>query len=144
MGNASRICRVARLLKPFDMKKSVIFAWATLCFLPLLFSFKEAPIPPTNAEGIIVRVAPSTHKKSFVIRLANLQQRPARIIIIDSYDRTRYSEKILGHNGYRKLINLKDLTPGEYTLYVLHPDESKSGTIKVGPGDLQISWNEEG
>ncbi len=126
------------------MKKSIVFAWAILCTLPALFSSEATTSPPEFPNEIIVKVAPVSKKKAFVLRMANLQQKPLRIMIQDADGNSYYSEKITDHNGYRKLFNLGHLDSGEYEILILHPNESKVGTITVGPKSAQVSWQQEG
>lgn len=76
--------------------------------------------------------------------MANLEKRPLRISITDTKGEVFYSEKVFGHNGYRKLINLRNLDSGVYKIMILHPKESKTGIIKVSPRAVQIDWQEAG
>lgn len=126
------------------MKKSALFSLAAFCALPFLFSFRQPVQPPTHQDGIMVKVKPMVAKKSFVLRLYNLQKKPTRVMIHDRQGHRLMSEKIMYHNGYRKLINLQQLNKGEYIFTILHPEESKTGTIKVGFNRLEIDFDESG
>ena len=122
------------------MKKTIIFAAAILCSLPLLFSFKNTVAPPVSPNGIIIKAVPMENQKAIKLRMANLQKKPVRILIKDLKGNTLYSEKVLGHNGYRQLINLRNLEPGEYMLHIMHPIESKVGTIELKTRSVEVSW----
>lgn len=125
------------------MKKSTVFACAILCAIPFLFSFKNIDPPVISSGGITVRLTSIESKKAFKLWLYNLQKKPVRIIIKNLKDQVIYSEKILNHNGYRKLINLKNIYTGKYIIQIMHPLESRIGTLRLSPKSVEVTWNKE-
>ena len=81
------------------------------------------------------------NQKAIKLRMANLLKKPVRIVIQDFNGQTYYSEKVLDHNGYRQLINLKNLMSGDYILRIMHPNESRVGTLKIHPKSVEVLWN---
>lgn len=125
------------------MKKSVVFACAILCAIPYLFAFKNMAPPNISGEGFTIRLTPIESQKAFKLRLYNLQKKPVRIIIKNLDNQIIYSEKVLNHNGYRKLINLKNIYTGKYIIQIMHPSESRVGILRLSPKSVEVTWNKE-
>ena len=125
------------------MKQSVIFTWVILCSIPLFFSFSNISPPMESSEKIIIKVVPMEYKKAFKLWMANLQKKPVRILIKDFKGHTLYSEKVLNHNGYRQLIDLRELDSGKYLIQILHPMESRVGTLRLKAKSVEISWTNQ-
>ncbi|MEZ4935689.1 MAG: hypothetical protein R2788_26590 [Saprospiraceae bacterium] len=125
------------------MKNSTVFACAIFCAIPFLFSFKNIPPPIFSNDGITVRLTPVESRKAFKLRLYNLQKKPVRIIIKNLNDQIIYSEKVFNHNGYRKMINLKNIYSGKYIIQIMHPSESRVGILRLNPKSVEVTWNKE-
>ena len=123
------------------MKKSPFFAGAMLCLSLFFCSFQSQPIPPVHADGITVKINTVQNERAIKLRAYNLQKKPTRIILQDKYDTKLISEKVMNHNGYRKLINLEGLNNGEYSLIILNPIESKNATITIKNKNVDVNWN---
>ncbi len=98
------------------------------------------PIDSTHQGSIIVKVQDTNEPKSLVLRLANLQQKPVQIMIFNDLGEVQYSEKVVEHNGYRKLLNLQKLKSGDYKLVILHPFESIKGTLHLSFNETKVVW----
>ncbi len=125
------------------MKKSAFLTWSILFSIPLLFSFNSINQPTNLPEGIIIKVVPTENQKSFKLWMANLQKKPVRILIKDFQGQTLYTEKVLNRNGYRQLFNLRSLHSGKYLIQILHPMESRVGTLNLKPKSVEITWNNQ-
>ena len=125
------------------MKRSAILAGVTLCLLPLFFSFKNTVSPAESPSSLIVRATPIENTKAIKLRMANLLKKPVRIVIEDLNGHVYYSEKVLGHNGYRQLFDLENLAPGNYILRIMHPSESKVGTLVLSARSVDVFWENE-
>ncbi len=125
------------------MKKSALSQWVAICTLPLIFAFTPNHTSSPVDDGIIIKVVPMNHFRAFKLRMSNLQKKPVRISIQDFQGRTIYSEKVIDHNGYRQLINLRNLDNGKYLLQIMHPLESRVGTLELGSRSVKISWTDE-
>jgi hypothetical protein len=125
------------------MKKSIVFAYAVICAIPCLFAFKNIAPPIISSDGITVRLTPIESRKAFKLRLYNLQKKPVRIIIKNLKDQIIYSEKVFNHNGYQKMINLKNIYSGKYIIQIMHPSESRVGILRLSPKSVEVNWNKE-
>lgn len=79
---------------------------------------------------------PVPDSKSFVLRLANLQRMPTKILIKGQKGNIYYSESLKGRNGYRKMLDLQKLEAGFYLLEIIQKGGTKSGPILLKHGSV--------
>lgn len=123
------------------MKTSTVHAWTFLCIFPLLFSFSKIREYSKISIDIKVKAEMMAQKKSFKLLVYNLEKKPTRIIIQNKRGQIYFNEKVLYHNSFHKIINLKNLGLGDYDIMILQPDRNKIGVIKIKGKGMEIKWN---
>lgn len=97
----------------------------------LAFVALPASANPTKPETITVEVK-AVNKKTVEVALTNLQ-RERTDITLQSLDKntTFYRETLRKHNGFRKRLNLKDLSEGKYLLTIQQSGETYEQVIVI-------------